>query len=50
MVAAMRYDTTTQETRSTPPSDTAMAGRAVATIVWSIMARNIGSMTDGKTR
>jgi hypothetical protein len=46
----MRYDTTTQETRSTPPSEPAIAGRAVATMVWSSMARNIGSMTDGKTR
>jgi hypothetical protein len=25
-----------------------MAGRAVATIVWSTIARNIGSMIDGK--
>ena len=27
----------------------AMAGNAVETIVWSIAARNIGSIIDGKT-
>jgi hypothetical protein len=26
-----------------------MAGRAVATMVWSTTARNIGSMMEGKT-
>src|SRR5688572_15186404 len=31
------------------PSSAAMAGSAVATIVWSTTARNIGSMMDGKT-
>jgi hypothetical protein len=28
----------------------AIAGSAVATMVWSTTARNIGSMIDGKTR
>jgi hypothetical protein len=35
--------------RSTPPRSAVIAGSAVATIVWSATARNIGSMTDGKT-
>ena len=32
-VPATRYEITTQETRSTSPSDAAIAGSAVATIV-----------------
>src|SRR6516165_6454787 len=40
---------TTHETRSTPPREAAMAGKAVATMVWSTTARNMGSMTEGKT-
>src|SRR5262249_6079454 len=38
-----------QESRSTPPRSRAMAGSAVATIVWSMIARNIGSMIEGKS-
>ena len=49
MVPATRYDTTTHDTRSTLPSEAAIAGRAVETMVWSTTARNIGSMMDGKT-
>src|SRR6185437_1842515 len=49
MVAAIRYETTIQETRSTAPVAAAMAGSAVATMVWSTTARNIGSINEGKT-
>ena len=49
MVLAIRYDTTTQDARSISPSPEAMAGNAVATMVWSATARNIGSMMEGKT-
>jgi len=48
-VLAIRYDTTTHETRSMSPRSEAIAGSAVATIVWSATARNIGSITEGKT-
>src|SRR3546814_6789717 len=41
---------TIQEIRSTPPSVPAMAGSAVATMVWSTTARNIGSMIEKKMR
>src|SRR5438270_10924557 len=40
---------TIQEMRCTSPSEAAMLGSAVATIVWSTIARNIGSMIEGKT-
>src|SRR5690606_3905350 len=36
--------------RSTPPSVPAIAGSAVATMVWSTTARNIGSMIEKKMR
>src|SRR5271154_4020591 len=49
MVLAIRYDTTTQDALSIWPRLEAMAGSAVATMVWSATARNIGSMIDGKT-
>ena len=48
-VAATRYATTTHDTRSTPPRLAAMAGSAVATMVESTTARNMGSMTEVKT-
>ena len=35
--------------RSTSPSEAAIPGSAVETMVWSTAARNIGSMIDGKT-
>jgi hypothetical protein len=35
LASAQCQDTTTQDTRSTPPSLEAMAGNAVATMVWS---------------
>ena len=35
--------------RSISPKLDAIAGNAVATIVWSATARNIGSITEGKT-
>src|SRR5215471_7675099 len=41
---------TTQEARPTCPKVAAIAGSAVATMVWSTTARNIGSMIDGNTR
>src|SRR5579863_4298213 len=50
MVLAIRYDTTTQEMRSTAPKSDAIEGSAVATMVWSATAMNIGSMIEGKTR
>ena len=50
MVVAIRYATTTQEIRSTSPNAPAMAGKAVATIVASTAARNIGRQIDGNTR
>src|SRR6185312_13875475 len=40
---------TTHETRSTAEKSDAIAGSAVATIVWSTIAMNIGSMIDGKS-
>ena len=49
MVFAIRYETTTQESRSTSPKFDAIDGNAVATMVWSATARNIGSMIDGNT-
>jgi hypothetical protein len=49
MVEAIKYETTIQDVRSTWPISPAIAGSAVATIVWSNTARNIGSMMDGKT-
>ena len=49
MVARSGRTTTTQEARSTSPVEAAIAGSAVATMVWSTTARNIGSMIDGKT-
>src|ERR1700722_10186968 len=49
MVLAIRYDTTTQEARSIWPKLEAIAGSAVATMVWSATAINIGSMIGGKT-
>src|SRR4051812_32529524 len=36
-----------QDARSTCPISATIAGRAVATIVWSTTAKNIGSMIDG---
>src|SRR5215471_5125270 len=48
MVDAIRYDTPIHEARSTLPVAAAIAGNAVATMVWSTTARNIGSMIDGK--
>ncbi len=48
MVDAMRYDTTTHDARATLPVSAAIAGNAVATMVWSTTARNIGSMIEGK--
>ena len=47
MVEAIKYDTTIHEARSTLPVEAAIAGNAVATIVWSTTARNIGSMIEG---
>src|SRR5271168_3346275 len=49
MVLAIRYDTTTQDALSIWPRLEAIAGSAVATMVWSATARNIGSMIGGKT-
>src|SRR5579885_2256867 len=48
MVLAIRYATTTQNARSISPRLEAIAGNAVATMVWSATARNIGSMMGGK--
>ena len=42
-------ETTTQDARSISPRLEAIAGSAVATMVWSATARNIGSMMGGKT-
>jgi hypothetical protein len=33
-----------------PPSELAIVGRALASIVWSAAARNIATITPGKTR
>src|ERR1043166_7617546 len=41
---------TTQDARPICPRVAAIAGKAVATMVWSTTARNIGSMIEGKTR
>ena len=41
---------TTHEARPISPKVAAIAGNAVATMVWSTTARNIGSMIEGKTR
>src|ERR1700724_815360 len=41
---------TPHDARPTCPKVAAIAGSAVATIVWSTTARNIGSMIEGKTR
>ena len=45
----MRYETTIQDARSNWPVEAAIAGKAVAMMVWSTTARNIGSMIEGKT-
>jgi len=49
MVDAIRYDTTIHEARSTLPVEAAIVGNAVATIVCSTTARNIGSMIEGNS-
>src|SRR5579863_9214542 len=49
MVLAIRYETTTHDARSISPRLEAIAGSAVATMVWSATARNIGSMIEGNT-
>jgi hypothetical protein len=48
-VDAIRYPTTIQETRCTFPVEAPITGKAVATMVWSTTARNIGSMIEGST-
>jgi hypothetical protein len=42
------YAATTQAISSIPPSEAAIAGSAVATIVSPIMTMNIGKKIDGK--
>ena len=50
MVAAISQATTTQEMRSTAPRLPAMAGSAVATMVWSMAAMMMAGAMPGKLR
>jgi len=50
IVAASRYETTTQEISAKPLSELPIVGKALASIVWSAAARNIATITPGKTR
>src|SRR5512140_543817 len=49
MVDASRYAITTQDRSVTPRNVLAMAGSALARIVWSAAARNIATITPGNT-